>query len=46
MKKLKRYKNKQLTEAEIEHFCQSVEETLTKINDRVLKKEKKQQKKN
>jgi hypothetical protein len=46
MTKLKRFKNKNLLDAKIETFCQSVEEVLTKIYDRCeLKKAKKQRKK-
>ncbi len=32
------FKNKHATEREIELFCQSIKETLTKIKDRHLKK--------
>jgi hypothetical protein len=45
MKNRKRFKNKQMTDTEIEIFCQSVDEVLTKIKDRCGAKEKKKQKK-
>ncbi len=34
MRKPKRFKNKHLTDTEIELFCQSAKEVLTKIHDR------------
>jgi len=45
MRKPRRYKNKYLTDKDIELYCQSVEDVLARINDRVMKKSKKKQKK-
>jgi hypothetical protein len=45
MKNQKRFKNKQMTDTEIEIFCQSVDEILTKIKDRFSDREKKKEKK-
>ena len=45
MKKRKRAKNKQLTDTEIDQFCQSVEDVLTKIKDRTPPKKSKKPKK-
>lgn len=45
MRKTKRFKNKRLTEADIDLYCRSVEEVLTKIHDRSIKKGKTKQNK-
>jgi hypothetical protein len=44
MKNQKRFKNKQMTDTEIEIYCQGVDEVLTKIKDRCDAKEKKKKK--
>ncbi len=44
MKKLKRFKNKQVTDTEINMYCLSVEEVLKTINDRCCHKKSRQKK--
>jgi len=44
MKKTRRSKNKKMTDAEIELFCQSVEDVLGKIKDRSASKKGKKAK--
>ena len=44
MKNQKRFKNKQMTDTEIEIYCQGVDEVLTKIKNRCDAKEKKKKK--
>lgn len=41
MSKMKRSKNKQFTDADIDQFCQSVEEILVKIKDKSSSKKAK-----
>ena len=43
MKNQKRFKNKQMSDAEIEIYCQGVDEVLTKIKDRCGAKEKRKE---
>jgi hypothetical protein len=44
MTKTKRARNKRLKEAEIDEFCQEVEEILARINGRCASKEKRKRK--
>ena len=44
MKNQKRFKNKQMTDTEIEIYCQGVDEILTRIKDRCGNKERKKRK--
>jgi len=44
MKNKKRFKNKQMTDTEIEIYCQGVDEVLAKIKDRCDAKKEKEKK--